>query len=645
MLYTYGVTPLKSDNFEARCEDIINQVKSNVIMMPLFSMTLTPEGNPVWDKAGKMCSLYAKYREALEGQGVNCGILVQASMGHGYDIIPNPFQKYVGIKDGKESFVCCPEDENFVNHFCEVLKTLAKEKPAAIMLDDDFRLMMRPGRGCACPLHMKEFNARTGLNMTREELTEHIYSHSDNDLITDVFRDIQRDSLVKLAKAFREAIDSVDPSIQGINCTSGHICENVMHTNKIFAGKDNPTIVRVPNGIYAPEGIRGFSDLMCQASICSAKLKKAGIDIILSETDTIPFNRYGKSARYLHAHFAASVLEGLKGAKHWLTRSSAFETESGKAYRKILSENYGLYEKLASLSEEIKWIGCGHGYIEQEKVMFNRTDAWRYHTCTWITKVMERIGLPFYFTEDGGKAVFLEDSIGADMTDEQIKKVFEGSVFMTAQVAEDLIKRGYGNLLGVKIEEWNGGAVSGESFDGTINMCCTKQKNLKNIKIVNNRVEILSHNYLRKDGKAELLSPAVTVYRRDGGALSVVYCGTPDAEFNYMEGFAFLNETRKEQFISLLKEADALPVYCHGDEEICLRAGYLNDGALLAAIFEIGIDPMDSITLYLEKKPSCIAALDSDGKENIAEFEDIGNNMYNVKVRIETLNPVILIIR
>ena len=242
--------------------------------MPLFSMTLTPEGNPLIDKAGEMAKIYARYRDVLKKSGVDCGILVQASIGHGYTIIPNPFQMYVNLTDGEEKCTCCPEDENFLNHFCDVLKTLAKERPKAIMLDDDFRLMLRPGRGCACPLHMKEFNKRTGLNMTREELAEHIFSHDDE--LTDVFRDIQRDSLIKAATRFREAIDSIDPTIQGINCTSGAICESVAYTNKIFAGKGNPTIVRMPDGLYAPSGVRELSTRTFKSAVCFSKLKKQG---------------------------------------------------------------------------------------------------------------------------------------------------------------------------------------------------------------------------------------------------------------------------------------------------------------------------------------------------------------------------------
>ena len=148
-LYNFSVTPLSENEFEARAADIVTQVRQGAFTMPLFSMTLTPEGIPVWDKAGKMAKLYARYRDRLAQDGVEAGILVQASLGHGYPITKNPFTPYVNLTDGKEVSVCCPLDDAFIAHFCDVLRTLAKEKPKAIMLDDDFRLMMRPGRGCA----------------------------------------------------------------------------------------------------------------------------------------------------------------------------------------------------------------------------------------------------------------------------------------------------------------------------------------------------------------------------------------------------------------------------------------------------------------------------------------------------------------
>ena len=42
------------------------------------------------------------------------------------------------------------------------IKALAAAEPDGIMLDDDFRLMFRPGGGCACPLHLSRFERLYG---------------------------------------------------------------------------------------------------------------------------------------------------------------------------------------------------------------------------------------------------------------------------------------------------------------------------------------------------------------------------------------------------------------------------------------------------------------------------------------------------
>lgn len=636
--------PLKEDNFDERCMDVIDQYNRGISNCPLFCMNLVPEGIPVWDKVGPKVELYKRYKAALDPHGVKTGILIQASCGHGYDIVPSPFQTMINFTDGESNKCCCPEDKRFVEHFSEVVRQLALARPAAIMLDDDFRIIMRPGRGCTCPLHMAEFNCRAGTDMTREELHDYIMSHDDNDPLTLTFIEIQKDSLVNAVKAFREAIDSVDPTIQGINCTSGDECDSVIYTNPVFAGKGNPTIVRVPNGTYSPFSVKGFSDTMRRACVCSSKLRKHGIDIILAETDTVPYNRYAKNARYLHSHYTASILDGLMGAKHWLTRT-AYEPDSGKAFRDILAEHNRFYTELSQLANGLQWVGANSYFIEQEHHSFSKDDIWQYHSNTWASSVFERMGIPFYFSDENTGAAFIEGDIVQDMTDEQITELFKNSVFASSDAAKDLCERGYGHLLGVNVYDWDDGIVTGESFDGTIELCCSKQKNVMKLVPNNDKTDIITYNYKNVREQAELLSPGVTVYERDNGKLSVVYCGTPDAEHVYYEGFAFLNETRKKQFVNLLQRAGALPVYYDGDNEICFRSGYTKEGNLLCAIFNLGYDPQDEITLYLEKQPSTVQILCKDGSLKDVEFENRDNKLYSIKTKIEPLYPVILIIR
>ncbi len=643
MLYNYAVTPLADNEIEARVADIVDCVRRGVYTMPLFMMALTPEGNPLWDKVKKPLELYEKYRDLLTAQGVPSGVLIQASLGHGYPLEKHPFQPLVQLTNGEEIHACCPLDPAFLEHFADVMGRIAAAGPKVIMLDDDFRLLVRPGKGCACPRHLAAVAKETGKTFSRESLFEHIKTHPATDPVSRAFAKTQKDALVNAATVFRAAIDAVDPTIQGVNCTSGAICEAVDETSRVFAGKGNPSIVRVPNGSYAPLSTRGFSHAMRQAAVCKSKLKKRGVDVVLAETDTIHFTRYGKSARYLHAQFAASLLEGLKGAKHWLTRNSAFEPLSGKAYRDILATHTGLYEKIESLADDIRFVGVGAAFTEMVDFDFNCENPYTPRPQPWVTKTLERLGLPFYFTDNGGKAVLIEGDIAADMRDDEIQTAFHGSVIVDGFAAKILCERGYAHLLGVDVAEWDLGRVSSESFDGTLYTCCTKQKHFKKLTVNTEKTQVLSHNMLRQDGKAKLLAPAVTLLPREEG-ITVVFCGSPNAEFLYTEGFSYLNETRKAQLVSILQKADALPVYWHGDDEMCLRAGYIADGRLLVACFLLGIDPVEIPCLYLQTPPKSITALQPDGSERSVAFHALGDNLYTLDCRIETLYPCILLI-
>ena len=79
MLYSYSIMRLDSEHINEYCEDIENQVKSGVCSMPLFCMTLTPEGDPAIDalvlqraeaKKAKNFAEADRIRDELKAQGI-----------------------------------------------------------------------------------------------------------------------------------------------------------------------------------------------------------------------------------------------------------------------------------------------------------------------------------------------------------------------------------------------------------------------------------------------------------------------------------------------------------------------------------------------------------------------------------------------
>ena len=237
-LHSYSIMPLDIDHLDEICLDIERQVKERISSMPLFEMTLVPVGTPPRKEAEYLCEKYDLFRERLESRGVKTGVLVQASIGHGWHLPdPSPFRKYVNLSDGKEPEVCCPADPAFRAHFHDVFKTIASHRPSFIMLDDDFRLMARPGKGCACAWHVAEFNRRAGTDWTREELWRHISETGPHDPLSRIYIDTQLEALIGCAREMRAGIDEIDPLLPGAFCACGNSCEAAADVAKIMAGR------------------------------------------------------------------------------------------------------------------------------------------------------------------------------------------------------------------------------------------------------------------------------------------------------------------------------------------------------------------------------------------------------------------------
>lgn len=650
MLHLYSIVPLDTidEHLEDICQDIRLQYETGVSNMALAMMTLVPEGNPPIDKAGIMCAQYERLRGRLSEMGLECGILVQASIGHGWTLNHMfPFQRYTNLTDGKEVNVVCPYDEGFRQHFKSVMATVTKSRPASIMVDDDFRLMFRPGKGCACPLHMAAFNKLAGTNMTREELYEHTKGTSEEDIrYTNLFIETQRDALLGAAKAYREGVDSVDPSMPVSFCACGSGAEFADEIAHILAGEGNPVVVRLNNGSYTAAGPRWFSTIMHRAAAQAAVLE-GKVDVLLAETDTCPQNRYSTAAQMVHAHFTGTILEGARGAKHWITRLHTHEPGSGAAYRKKLGKYRGFYEKLAEMTPTLKWLGCrmpvsatpGYGFGCSPDIT---------ETNGWSSCVLERMGLPMYFSSKPGGAVFLDGPGDAFMTDDELLDLFRGPLFLAAETALRLNERGFKAYTGVDVKPWNGVNTSGEILHINGNTCSAQHKICELIPL-NDEVTAESTVYHLRDGKTrEPLFPGVTSYKNKLGGTTFVFSGTPKTKYNLIEAFAFLTESRKLQLTDLLKRTGCLPVYYPEDAEVYFRAAECGDGSLFCALFNIGMDALDEIPLAADRSVSRVQKMQPDGTLSDCSFRAVGESggytTYAIDASAAALEPVILIL-
>ena len=639
-----SIMPLDENHIQEICDDIIEQQRSGTSTHAMLMMKFNPEGTPVVNKAEKQCEIYDKYREILDRAGARHGVLVQATLGHivvPYE--PYPFQPTVSLVTGKEHVVqCCPYDPDFREYMKEQMRILASHHPSIIMIDDDMGLLYRDIRGCACKHHMAEFNLRAGTNMSREELYAHTLGNTEEDkYFASLYVDVQRDSLVGMARAMREGIDSVDPSIQGIvsGIYTTSFCEFSGDIAEVFAGKGNPRIMRMNGGPYALEGVKGFTRNIIRAAVLRENVKDK-TDIFLAETDTCPQNRYSTSASHLHSHYTAAILEGAQGAKHWITRLGSFEPASGKAYRKKLSKYSGFYEKLAEYTKRLSPFGCRIPLTTAQDYRFWDGAQGEFDLAPWARCFLERMGVPLYFANTDGGVIFVDEKTVDGFTDDEIRSFLKGTLVLSVNAAAKLIERGFLDYIGVTVEEWSGKTISGERIGkNTIGA----QYGRKKLTVCRDGVEPLSEviHIDRRDGKTEVIFPGVTSFENPIGGRTIVFSGTPDMPFKYFTAFSLLNETRKKQLVKILSESGNLPVYYPEDAEVYLRAGYLPDGEMMVAFFNLGFDELEDIALVCDKSISHIEKLNPDGSRSVCAFTS-ENGTLRIAEKSEVLTPVVL---
>ena len=637
-MLNYSIMRLDREYFAEYCDDIERQVRDGITTMPLFCVTLTPEGDPAIDKAELCMQIYEQYKRELDARGVPSGVLIQASIGHGWVLDEaSAFQKYVGLRDGRTVEVCCPLDEGFRRYIRRAACRIAAAHPAHIMLDDDFRLIGRPGRGCACPLHLARLEALSGQKLTREGLLEAL-KRGDTHL-RELFIQTQIDSLVECAREIRGGIDEIDPKIPGSFCLCGPAAEGAYEIAEIMAGKGNPIVMRLNNANYCAENPR---DIIAK-SLLRAAVQRSALtgrpEILLAETDTCPQNRYSTSAAMLHTHYTMTILEGAGGAKHWITRSD-YEPGSGEAYRRKLSSHARFYDALARLEPSVVWQGCRIPIPTRPIYELLEDDPRGDKNQGWIGHVLDRMGLPTHFSPSGEGAVFLDGKADACFTDDELRAFLSGRVVLDAASAKCLIARGFGEYLGVQCIE-RAGDASNASGEITHFGRSSAMYKVHELVPLSDGVREYSEVYHLCDGvRRERLFPGVTAFDNALGGTAVVFSGVTDFTYGLTSAFGFLNETRKRQIVEILSDLGCLPLYYPGDAEAFLKVGRLPDGALLCVLVDLSLDPIENLPLTCDGVRS-VRRLNASGELEAVGFESTEGGV-RLSLTAYPYDPVVL---
>lgn len=583
------IMPCREGHIVELARDAENLIREGACTKVAAIMTLVPMGNPVGTDVSARAEWFNRFRREFKGDSRTLGILLQATIGHGWaPDDPCDFQKIVR-PNGEENYQMCPLGEPFREYLAKTITPLAELQPAFFMVDDDFRLLTGRG-GCFCPLHLARFNREEKTGYTRESLLEAI---KKDPALAAKYDALLKTSLVEAAQIIRKAIDRGNgKNIPCAFCCCSGDLRHAPEIARVLQAPGHAPVVRINNHLFVDVNVRTIPNWLRGTERQIRAFP--GDFVVLDEPDIFPHNNYAVSAQLMHAHLTHAILSGCRGGKLWLTRTQSYEPVSGLRYRQTLQRYHSFYRTLGSL--DIQWQGIANVIGKTPEQNFPDWQRGESVLC-WNGELFGKMGFPVYYTTDlaNAKLTAFTAEDCALLSDEEIAGLLAGSgVLLDGNAAIALSERGFSHFTGAKAVPYCDPAVSFEQRPGTEPIPVAADLPVARLQ-VQDGTEVLSKFYHRFADENKLpleLAAGATFFQNETGgkvgifALSVMPFG--------FRSFTFLNETRKAQFIAMLEKIGALDWYIAGDQEVLFRQGKISTGDLLV-VTNLSWDPMPEI--------------------------------------------------
>ncbi len=342
------------------------------------------------------------------------------------------FQSIVRADGSIAEEACCPLDPQYSSTFSNYIASVVEiARPFWINFEDDFHL----NGGCYCERHLDLLAKRVGRHYTREQLlAAQNEKTSESEKLVRAWGEVCRDSLAGLAAAVRRKVDQIAPETRLCLCESGSSERDGNFTEAVtraFAGSTRP-VVRVHGSSY-------FSDhsLDIAKTLFNPLFKRQHLPQdfeLIHESDTFPHTRFFMSATKLKTLLTGVLAYGLDDSLFYATQYLENPLEE-KAYCEMFHKMHRRFDTLKKEVQGGKVTGCE---IIQKPAVHS----------DWV-KITGRMGIPH--TSANGKVKLLSGNVAAAMSDEEIRSLLKGSLFLDGHAAYILSERGYSQAIGIKV--------------------------------------------------------------------------------------------------------------------------------------------------------------------------------------------------
>lgn len=610
-----------------------------------LSLSCHPQGDIPADLIREYCRSFTMIREALAGEEIEFGILIQSTLGHGWNgkipLTRAPWQNVV-FDDGSTGARMCPLDPGFREYICNGIRDLARCKPAFFLIDDDFGLRANE---CFCPLHIAQFNEAAGTSFTREEVRDIVMNRPSDDPLAKIFLEQRKTTAVDLALAIRSMIDEVDSTLRCGVCKpyySHGFVNDVVHA---FAGKTKP-FVRLDNSVYGMQNPVQIALTNMQRTH-QTKYQLEDVEDVIAEADTFPQNYYSTSSTVFHAHITSILLNGLNGCKLWTSEfGNPVHTNSQKRYENILRDNRKFYQTLLETVELAQWKGVQSPLFRPTLNSLHPTRGILELTPPDLAAhLCAPFGYPLHFAAPGSEGIFaLSGEVAAYLTDDEIRTILTKNVLLDSGAAKLLSERGFPEMTGVTADAGNDDFYCGyERHLQTGERCGMMwEEALAHLTPLNDQVKVIAGLYkgsvrdYTSDG--EYVSPALTFFtNRVGGRVAVLAWSV---SMPYYKTFRLPHVAWIKEALDFLN-GGVLEMQIPVEQQVVVRHGVLPDRSEILGIINYAQDDFDETPVRLIRQPVKVEKLCPDGTWQSVACRYGGKDVLLLEEPLRFLRPLI----
>ena len=561
--------------------------------------------------------------------GYKTGINILTTIGHHNENLENSLRGDYTFMTNIDGQVChgsfCPNDDRMREYIRNIYELTAQAKPDYIWIDDDVRFGHMPiGYACFCDNCLKIFRDEYGVLYSRESLKKAMNTGTAEEKlkIRQAWLQHNRNTISKLFTLIERTVHSSDPSIPLGFMTGDRFFEGYDFAKwaEILGGPDSAEVMWRPGGGYysdiSTNELAGKShDIGRQVSLLPAEMKS-----IESEIECFPYQRLKKAAEIVVLEACSHIASGCTGAAFNVLSMYDEPLDEYVPLVAKLKEARPFFDLLVRTLGRSPLTGVSTFWNKDSFITGNIEDGeWLNSGNPLVAHEIYNIGIPACYSDRHSSVTILgKDNIFA-MSENEIRKMLSGGVYMDAAALTQLNRMGFSDLTGFEV-------VKSENVD---------------------RIEKLTSHYLngtfagreRDNRQSFWNSPAFTLNKTDEAAQTlsslIDYSGNEVSPctsgiFENKSGgricvagyypWTFLeNLSKSSQMKSVLRwlSKDSLPGYIESFHRINLWIREPLNGKTAMTLSNSSFDPAKNLILMLKTDKQIIKVYDMHCRETL----------------------------